>query len=208
MIEMAAAVDGDAAAAAGRVLLGYAVVLATPGPNMLAILAVAAARGFAAAVPLCLGVACGVGALAAACLAAASALPDLGPWGDDVARVAQALLLLYLALRVLRGAAGAGAARLAGFGAGVCTAVANPVTAAFFVSQFAGPPGVAPGRTAGVVAVLGAAAMALGCGLILAGVPARRLAWRAAPAWHRAVCIGGAAALVVLAFLALRPVVA
>jgi threonine/homoserine/homoserine lactone efflux protein len=201
MIEMAAAVGGDAAAAAGRVLLGYAVVLATPGPNMLAILAVAAARGFAAAVPLCLGVACGVGTLAAACLAAASALPDLGPWGDDVARVAQALLLLYL---VLRGAAGAGAARLAGFGAGVCTAVANPVTAAFFVTQFAGPPGVAPGRTAGVVAVLGAAAMALGCGLVLAGLPARR----AAPAWRRAVCVGGAATLVVLASLALRPVVA
>ena len=74
-----AALGGDAAAAAGPILLGYAVVLATPGPNALAIGVVAALRGFAGAVPLCLGVACGVGTLAALlCLALAGASPEPG----------------------------------------------------------------------------------------------------------------------------------
>jgi hypothetical protein len=60
-MDVPAALGGDAVAAAGRVLLAYAAVLAMPGPNALAIGAVAAAHGLAGAVPLCLGVACGGG---------------------------------------------------------------------------------------------------------------------------------------------------
>ncbi len=56
---------GSAAAAAQApfaLLLDYAALPATPGPNMLAIGGVAAARGFARAVPVCPGLAAGAGA--------------------------------------------------------------------------------------------------------------------------------------------------
>jgi hypothetical protein len=59
-----------------------------------------------------------------------------------------------------------------------------------------------------VLAVAGVAAMARGYGLVLAGLLARRPARQPAWAWHRPVCVGGAAALVALAVLALRPVIA
>jgi threonine/homoserine/homoserine lactone efflux protein len=148
------------------------VVLATPGPNMLTIGAVATTRGFAGTVPLCLGVACGVGVLAASssCFVLSSALPEPGRWGDAAGRIAGALLLLYLTWGVFRGAASAdddgvsgpsgAAARLAGFGTGLCTAVSNPVTAAYFAAEFSGPLGASPEPVAGVVAVLGVATAA------------------------------------------------
>ena len=174
MMEMPAALGGDAAVAAGRVLLGYAVVLATPGPNALAIGAVAALRGFAGAVPLCLGVACGAGTLAGLlCLALAGASPEPGRWGD-AGRVAGAVLLLYIALRLLRREApaaidGGGGGRMVGFCGGFCTAVSNPITAAFFASQLAGVAGTASARaSSGVLVVLGIVAVALAHGLGLA----------------------------------------
>jgi threonine/homoserine/homoserine lactone efflux protein len=180
-MDMPAALGGDAVAAAARVLLGYAVVLAMPGPNALAIGTVAALRGFAGAVPLCLGVACGVGTLAAfLCLAASGAPPELGHW-DDAGRVAGGMLLLYLALRLFRrggSTAGGGDNRLVGFCGGFCTAVSNPITAAFFASQFVGLIGASSGRASGVLVVLGAAGAALAHGLVLAGA----LAWSSASA--------------------------
>lgn len=138
---------GDAAA--GQVLLGCAVVLAAPRLNAPAIGALAALRGFAGVVPLCLGVACGVGTLVALlCLALSGALPEPGRWGD-AGRIAGAVLLLCIALRLFHrkasAAAAAGSARLSGFCGGFCTAVSNPVTAAFFASQLVGAAGAASG---------------------------------------------------------------
>ncbi len=212
MIEVAAALGGDAAAAAGRVLLGYAVVLATPRPNAIAIGAVAAMRGFAGAVPLCLGVACGVGTVAALlCLALSGASPEPGRWGD-AGRIAGAALLLYVALRLVpRGpaaAASGGGGRLVGFCGGFCTAASNPITAAFFASQFVGLAGAASGPASGALVVLGAAAAALAHGLALAGLLARPGVRRAALAWHRPFCLVAVAALLVVAGLTVRPVIA
>jgi threonine/homoserine/homoserine lactone efflux protein len=211
------AAGGDAAAAVCRFLLGYAVVLVLPGPNMLAIGAVAALRGLAAAVPLCVGVACGVGTLAACLgLAVSSVLPEPTLLGD-AGRVAAALLLLHLALRVVRrdGPAGDGqvlrcdgVTRLAGFGAGFATAVSNPISAAFFATQFAGPFGVSSAPAPLVLAVLGVTVAALAYGLILASLLAWPAARRAALAWQRPASVGGAVALAGLAVLTLLPVVA
>jgi threonine/homoserine/homoserine lactone efflux protein len=62
-------------------ILGYLVVLATPGQNMLAIGGIAALRGPRGALPMCLGVALGAGTLAAALLAASSAATGALPGG-------------------------------------------------------------------------------------------------------------------------------
>jgi threonine/homoserine/homoserine lactone efflux protein len=211
MMEMPETLDSEAFAAAGRVLLGYAVVLAMPGPNALAVGAVAALRGFAGAVPLCLGVVCGVGTVAALCLALPSASPEPGHWGD-AGRIAGAVLLLSVALRLFHRktpTAANGGGRLVGFLGGFCTAVSNPITAAFFASQFLGAIGAAPsGRAGGVLVVLGAAAAALTHGLAMAGLLARPGVRRAALAWHRPICLAGATALLLVAGLTLRPVIA
>ncbi|RYI99613.1 MAG: hypothetical protein EON47_16260, partial [Acetobacteraceae bacterium] len=61
-------------------LLGYLVVLATPGPNLLVIGGVAAMRGMRGAVPLCLGVALGAGALSAAIAATIGAGGGSAAW--------------------------------------------------------------------------------------------------------------------------------
>lgn len=52
------------AAALTKFALGYLAVLAEPGPNMLAIDALAALRGFRGVLPVCCGIAAGVGCFA------------------------------------------------------------------------------------------------------------------------------------------------
>jgi threonine/homoserine/homoserine lactone efflux protein len=212
-----AAGGGDAVAAVRRFLLGYVVVLALPGPNMLAIGAVAALRGPAAAAPLCLGVACGVGTLATCLgLAVPSVLPEPTLLGD-AGRVVAGLLLLHLALRAVRRDGPAGdaqgprcdvATRFAGFGAGFVTAVSNPITAAFFANQLVGPLGASPEPAPLMLTILGVTAAALAYGLILASLLARPALRRAALAWHRPASVGGAVAPAGLAVLTLLPVVA
>jgi threonine/homoserine/homoserine lactone efflux protein len=189
-------------------LLAYLLVLATPGPNMLLVGAAAALRGAAGALPLCLGVSLGAGALNAALLLLVAAAPDGGTPGLDGAagRLLGAALLLWVAVSVARrppiearrlGRGG----RAAGFAAGFCTAATNPVSAAFFAAQFLGPLGTGAGEgSAAVLAPLAVAAVVLVFMLGVAALLARPACRRAALEWQQPVRL---AAAVALAFLAL-----
>ena len=125
-------------------LLAYLLVLATPGPNMLLVGAAAALRGLRGALPLCLGVSLGAGALSAALLLLVAVAPegDAAGLGGDGAngRLLGAALLLWVAVAVARlppieaRRLGRGGHAAAGFAAGFCTAATNPVSAAFFAA--------------------------------------------------------------------------
>ncbi|MCA3421652.1 MAG: hypothetical protein INF81_01760, partial [Roseomonas sp.] len=48
----------------GAFMLGYLLIMASPGPNMVAIGTIAALEGLASALPMIVGIACGAGGLA------------------------------------------------------------------------------------------------------------------------------------------------
>jgi threonine/homoserine/homoserine lactone efflux protein len=81
-------------------IVGYAAILAVPGPNMLALGGLAALRGFRAAVPMSLGIAGGATTLAAI-IDVTSATASRLPW-RTVAEFAGAGLLLLVACLVMR----------------------------------------------------------------------------------------------------------
>lgn len=194
-------------------MLGYGAILVTPGPNVLAIGGIATLRGLRATWPLCAGIACGASLLAVGICTAAS-------WGrassvfDNGGRAIAALLLLYVAARlILRQPPGASEARastlstrdtMATFLAGAATAATNPITAAFFASQFLGALPDGPSRAAALGAV---PALALSFGLAVAFLLSRPVAQRAVIVWHRpirlacAIVIAVGAALVALPLL-------
>ena len=163
-------------------LLAYLLVLATPGPNMLLVGAAAALRGARGALPLCLGVSLGAGALCAALLLWVAVSVARRPPIDS--------------RRLARGG------RAAGFAAGFCAAATNPVSAAFFAAQFLGPLGAAvvDGGTTAALVPLAAAAAVLAFMLGVAMLLARPACRRAALEWQRPVRL---AAAVALAFMAL-----
>jgi threonine/homoserine/homoserine lactone efflux protein len=177
-------------------VLGYVAILLTPGPNVLAIGGLAALRGLRATLPLCAGIACGASVLALLICFAAS-------WGrtspaiDHGARAVAAGLLLYVAARLLlqrRADLTAHVAlpardALATFMAGLATAATNPITAAFFASQFldALPDGAARAAALGVVP-----ALALSFGLGVAFMLSRPAAQRLAMLWHTPIRVASA----------------
>lgn len=192
--------------------LGYLAVLAAPGPNMLAIGSLAALRGFRGVLPVCCGIAAGVGCLGLVLHLGFGLLAGLEGL-DGAARIAGAAILLVVALRVMRtprpglpAKAPHGAAPprpvQGGFVIGFLTALTNPVTAAYFIAQFLGPLGAMEG--AWVAAPL-AAALALLFGLGVAHLFGRKALQRLAIANHRAVCLLSGAALAMLAALLLLP---
>jgi threonine/homoserine/homoserine lactone efflux protein len=176
--------------------LGYFMILATPGPNMLAIGTMAALRGFRGVLPFCLGIACGAGLLAAATFLLFDAVSGM-PMAGTLGRIVAGALLMALACRIMR----APTPRLpdrplqsrletedrwAGLGPGVCIAATNPVTAAYCLAQFLGPlsdTDVAPWAI-GLVAL-----QALAFGVATAALFARPLMRRLALTYHRPVCI-------------------
>ncbi len=203
--------------AAGLLLLnfaiGYLAVNAVPGPNMLAIGTQAALRGLRGVMPVCLGVASGAAALAAALHLAFGILEDL-PTLERAGRAVGGMLLLVVAARALlaprpaalAATAGSGGltprASLLAFAAGFATGVSNPVTAAYFLAQFVGPLAEAGAGSAAVLLVLlQALAWTALVGIIFAQPAARRLAL----AHHRLVCTASALALAALALAMLRP---
>lgn len=205
-------VVADPAQALLALLLGYAALLAIPGPNMLAIGGMAATRGFARTVPICLGLVAGATSLACAAglLAAVGDVASAGV-GDLAGRVLGAALLAWVALAQIRagdtghreGAAGRGVAFCAGF----CTAATNPLTAAFFAAHLAANPlGAASGWVLPAAALFGVAAMALGCYLGMAVLLANPVARRAALSWQRPLRLASGAALLLSAAAMLRPV--
>ncbi len=198
----------------GKFALGYLAVLAAPGPNMLAIGALAALRGFRAVLPFCLGVAIGVMALAAALQLAFGAVSERA----DIAEAARAIggvLLLVVALRIAlcppprRNAAAARSGPagewLLALLAGLCTAATNPITAGYFAAQMLGPLAALPMRWATIPLV---GLLALGFGLLVAGLFAHPAARQRALRHHRAACLASGAALAGLAAVILAPLVA
>ncbi len=192
-----------------KFLGGYLAVLAVPGPNLLAIGGMAALHGLRGAVPLCLGTALGAGVLSATLLFGAA---QLG--GDEAAKawrmagnLAGALLLLCVALLIAHqrppepGAAlpqGVGAAAL---GAGFLNAATNPLTGAYFASQFFGPlSGL--GTLLAFVPLLVCVA-ALSFFLTLSGLLARPVFRATVVAWHRPIRLTAAAVLVFMSAFSL-----
>jgi threonine/homoserine/homoserine lactone efflux protein len=194
--------------------LGYFAVLAAPGPNMLTIGAMAALRGLRGVLPFCLGVAAGATALAVGLQVALAAMAGL-PGLEAAGRLAGAGLLGWIALRLLRvppplaevtpdGVARARpqAEDLAAVGAGFCTAVTNPITAAYFGAQFLGPLAApAAQRAALPLVTVQALAVGLTVAMLFAQPLVRRAAWR----HRRVVSAASALALLMLAAGMLGP---
>lgn len=179
--------------------LGYAAILMTPGPNTFAIGGIAALRGLRGALPLCAGIASGTSLLAVG-ICTATNLGQASPMIEQFGRAVAVVLMLYVAARILfrqpPNQAGGQALELssrdkmATFLAGVATAVTNPITAAFFASQFLG---TLPDDTTRMVALGTVPCLALSFGVTLGFVLSRPLAQRAAIVWHRPIRIASAA---------------
>jgi threonine/homoserine/homoserine lactone efflux protein len=191
-------------------IAGYLVILATPGPNIIAVGGMAALRGLGGAMPLCLGTAMGAGALGTALLAAVSAAPGEA-WWDTAGHIVGALLLLWLAASIARqqpptvreDRPRTRRDGLAAFGAGFCTAATNPLTAAFFGSQFLVLRDDAATITVAPMAIFFAALGFFVCFAILMARPTFR---NAALAWHRPIRLTAAAVLVLMAFSAIKSI--
>ena len=186
----------------GGFLLGYLVILATPGPNLLAIGSIAALHGLRAALPLCLGIALGAGALGGALVAAAGSIPDAGSW-TIAGRLLGVGLLLWVAAMVARGrppdpaAVASRRAWTVEFGAAFCTAACNPLTAAFFAAQLLGP--LAAGGMARFAVPAAIVGVALPFFLGVATLLARPLVRNAVLARHRPIRLAASAMLVLMA---------
>jgi threonine/homoserine/homoserine lactone efflux protein len=126
----------------GAFLLGYLLIMASPGPNMVAIGTIAALEGLASALPMITGIAFGVGVLASFVLAVSELMQveTLSPALQFLA----GLMLLTVAWAVSRTrnfaqTEGTGNPRrrsqgLALFLAGFTTAASNPITIAYFAA--------------------------------------------------------------------------
>ncbi|MBL6077650.1 hypothetical protein JMJ56_06500 [Belnapia sp. T18] len=183
-------------------LLAYLALLATPGPNLLVIAGIAALRGVRGALPVCLGIALGAGTLNAALAATLEGAPAADGW-VETGRIAAVVLLLWVAHATARGGPPVAGHRVpeglfgAEFGAGFCTAVTNPMTAAFFAAQFLGPLALLDARLP--LVPLAVTATALAVSLSLAILLARPACQRLALAWHRPIRLAAAATLVAMA---------
>jgi threonine/homoserine/homoserine lactone efflux protein len=190
-------------------IVGYLVILATPGPNLLAIGGMAALRGQRGALPICLGVAMGTGALGTTLLVAVTIAPGDG-W-DRTGRLVGAGLLGWLAISVARQRPPDEGApmrirvgKVAAFGAGFFTAVTNPMTAAFFAAQFLGP--LRDDEATIAVAPITAASMALVYFTGVAALLARPAFGATIQRWHQPIRLTAAAVLALMAFSTIRAV--
>jgi threonine/homoserine/homoserine lactone efflux protein len=123
-------------------LLGYLLIMVSPGPNMVAIGTVAALEGLASALPMVAGIASGVGGLASLVLAVGELMhvEALSPALQFLA--GSMLLTVAWAISRTRSFArprSAGHTRRAGrslamFLAGFSTAASNPITIAYFAA--------------------------------------------------------------------------
>jgi threonine/homoserine/homoserine lactone efflux protein len=198
-----------------KFLFAYLLVLAVPGPNMLAIGGLAALRGFRAVIPLCCGIAIGAGILAFFLYSVTDAVPENGVW-QAMTRIVGAVLLLAVGVRIAALTPPHDVVRnpneqpklsshLTEFGAGFFTAFMNPITAAYFAAQFIGPLADMNDTGVAVVTLVAVPTVALVSGLTMAAILARPLARRAALAWHRPICAAVAVILGMLAFSTIRP---
>jgi threonine/homoserine/homoserine lactone efflux protein len=194
------------------ILGGYLLILAVPGPNMLAVGCLAALRGLRGTLPMIAGTALGTTTLALALLLlllgdAGRRAAELAPVGRGVA--AMMLLCLAAVLHPPPGALGAApalAARrridrhgIAAFLAGFWTAASNPITAAYFAAKFLGLAAGARPAAAGTLLLPGVAVLAFAYWLAVAALLARPSVQRRLRAHHRALRLVAAAALAAMA---------
>jgi threonine/homoserine/homoserine lactone efflux protein len=145
--------------------VGYIAILAVPGPNMLAIGGLAALRGLSAALPVSLGIAAGATLLALSIYVAGLAVPA-GQWRCGM-HLISAVLLLGVAGHIACApvsetrAVASMSVTVAGFSLGFCTAASNPITAAYFAAEFAGPLSEAPSAAAGAILTIPILAVAV-----------------------------------------------
>ncbi len=184
-------------------LLAYLAILVTPGPNLLVIAGVAALRGLRGALPICLGIALGAGTLNAALAATLHGAPAAGGWAAN-GHIAAAGLLLLAAFAIARSRPPVAGRRVvpagvfaAEFGAGFCTAVTHPMTAALFAAQFLGPLALLDARLPLVPLAVTVTAFATSLGLAIRR--AQPACPRLALAWHRPIRLLAAATLVAMA---------
>ena len=142
--------------------LGYVLCLMTPGPNLMIVASVVLQRGFWGSLPMCHGVTIGSLTLAAGIYWAASAFPALDGW-DRAGRTVGAMLLLYMAWQLMfrSGARKSAPAHRTDFVLGFVTASINPITGAFFASQFLALPSAPTfGQLVAIFVVVGGVAYA------------------------------------------------
>jgi len=131
---------------------------------------------------------------------------------EHLSRAAAFALLLYVAAQLLfrqpPKASGKQALELsardaiATFLAGVSTAVTNPITAAFFASQFFG---ALPNRATRILALGLVPCLAMSFGVTLGFALSRPFAQRAATVWHRPIRFLAAAVLATTALIVATP---
>lgn len=192
-------------------VFGYAAILLTPGPNLFAIGGIAALRGLRASLPLCAGIASGASLLSVA-ICGVTEWGRAWPMLQHSARAVAALLLLYVAARLLlrqspnhtdpRSMALSARDKMATFLAGVATAATNPITAAFFASQFLG---ALPDSAARVAALGLVPCLALLSGVTFGFLLSRPVAQRAAIIWHRPIRIASAGVIALAATIVALP---
>ncbi len=179
--------------------LGYLLILLVPGPNMLALGALAGLRGMRGAMPLCLGMAVGAACLAAIICVALSPIaagPEAALAGATALLITAALLLPRRAIESPSSGPGSRRETVGGCTAGFLTALTNPVTAGYFAAQIGGPLADKPLLPVLPVLVGGVAVLwFMACAGVLAlPTPRRLLAAR-----ERQARIAAAAILAVLA---------
>jgi threonine/homoserine/homoserine lactone efflux protein len=186
------------AGTAGQVLAGYALVAATPGPNVLLVANAAVLHGARAALPRCGANALAVCLVAGLAHLASGALPRSGPALDVFALTSGALLLLA-AVRVARSRPGPSRCCLrAGFWTSFRVASVNPVTIAYFAAAFSGPL-ASSGAAAGWAVAAAAAGLSLGACLAWALLLGRPAVQRAVVGRQTQFRLGTAALLVIAA---------
>ncbi|MCZ8106877.1 MAG: hypothetical protein O9972_54535 [Burkholderiales bacterium] len=202
-------------ASATVVLTGYfaglALVLATPGPNLLLVGGLAALHGLARTLPLALGLGAGAGVLGTSIYALAGLMPAGTAW-DFAGRVLSAGLLAAMAARIARtptpspGFVVRSSGVQADFATAFTTAIANPVTGLFFASQFVGPAGELPWPQVALLLLLTTNLVmlkAIAVAAIFSRPVVRNRAATAFGMWSKVV----AGLFLVLAGLSLRPVI-
>jgi len=133
--------------------IGYIAILIIPGPNMLLLVGLAAVHGVRGTLSICVGLALGA-SMSAALIA--STMATFVPWERTIEALGGLFLLLasYWMLKAQPSELQyAKKAQLTGFGGGLSIALANPITAAFFMTQFSGPLNSDPVAVAALILV-------------------------------------------------------
>jgi threonine/homoserine/homoserine lactone efflux protein len=187
---------------------GYVAVLAVPGPNMLAIGAIASLRGLAGALPAVLGLAAGALLLAIGIHLLMAQGVGLGA---PIDRIVPALMLAGAALWVARlrppcvAATAAPGRPLLLFSGACAIAASNPITGAYLAASMLGGAGSGGGLALALIAPLLTGSVML----VVAALFSRAAVREVAAAWHRPIrwCAAGLLGAFALAMLlpAARP---